>query len=418
MTTLFLPIYSTVITGAVTTDSIFNITGGYGFPLSLYFMNRQSIIDIGSALSQLSRFTSLAHIALIKAEKETLEPLFEKILSENYTPISFESIKDRDPVKKADVEGDALSLKHTSSDGKVIYMVIIPLFFGDISYYLMAQSSSDISEIDVSIITMTGKLITAVNQELFGKSSERESKYKEEIMKIRNTQARLFPKFDNLKGIDAAAIYLPADLMTGDFIDALHLNDELYQIVACDIAGQDASSSFAGAAVRTLVRSFSSPTVIPSALIELINTRVQKLIQGINSLLFITVFQINTRTGKTTISSYGEINTVYYSIKKKGYIHINKTPMGQNLAKKVVFKDMSLVLDPGDSLLYYTRGAVKAPSEDKKEKYGEDRIIQNYKHNIELSPLELVHSLSETIYEFTNYSNPKDDIILLCIKKT
>ena len=36
--------------------------------------------------------------------------------------------------------------------------------------------------------------------------------------------------------------------------------------------------------------------------------------------------------------------------------------------KKIVFKDMNINLDPGDTLLYYSIGAVDVKTEDKKQK--------------------------------------------------
>jgi serine phosphatase RsbU (regulator of sigma subunit) len=164
------------------------------------------------------------------------------------------------------------------------------------------------------------------------------------------------------------------------------------------------------------VRSYSSSTTIPSALIQLIENRISKIISGIQSLLFLSVYQINQETGKTIISSYGEINTLLFSKSKKGHININNTQTGKNLSKKVTFKDISMSLESGDSLIFYTRGVKNAASENG-QAYGEDRIIENVKYNLELPSRDVIHSLTETIYDFTNYSNPSADIILMCIRK-
>jgi serine phosphatase RsbU (regulator of sigma subunit) len=128
------------------------------------------------------------------------------------------------------------------------------------------------------------------------------------------------------------------------------------------------------------------------------------------------VYQINQRTGKAIISSYGEINTILFSKNKKGHININNTQTGQNLARKSSFKDISMSLETGDSLIFYTRGVKNAASEEG-QVYGEDRIIANVKYSLDLPSRDVIHSLTETIYDFTNYSNPAADIILMCIRK-
>ncbi|HOO71007.1 MAG TPA: SpoIIE family protein phosphatase [Spirochaetota bacterium] len=380
-------------------------------------MDKQTIANLGTALNLLGGITSISYIEIVESTADSATPLYSKLFTEGFTPEPFQNIAAMENITKGASEGNPISFQKNSDNGKTIFFCVIPLCLKEKSVYCVAQSSSEIFETDLAIVSLSGKLIAAQGKCLFNEKNETDSRYKEELMKMRNAQARLFPKFENIDGLDISAVYLPSDLMTGTFIDAFHLNKETYQIVTCDIIGNDPSSSFAGAAVRTLVRSYSSASTMPSALIELIDNRMSKIVSGIHSLLFLSVYQINQRSGKSVISSYGDINTVFYSKKKKGYIHVNTTQTGLNLAKKIVFKDISLILEPGDSLLFYTKGVKNATSEDGSQIYGEDRIIQNFKSNIESPPLEIIHSMTETIYEFTNYSNPADDIILMCIRK-
>jgi serine phosphatase RsbU (regulator of sigma subunit) len=380
-------------------------------------MDKQAINDLGAALNNLASVTSLAHIDIVEVNTGTATSLYSHTHAREYAPAPFSAIQDNENIQKGGVVGAPIMISTKGEKAPGVFFCVIPVYRAEKTVYCIAQSASEIFEADRDIFTLCARLIAATAKHVFTEKTDGESRYKDELMKMRNVQARLFPKFENIQGLDVSAVYLPSDLMTGTFVDAFHLNKETYQIVTCDIIGNDPSSSFAGAAARTLVRSYSSATTMPSALIELIVSRMSKIVSGMHALLFLSVYQINQRSGKAIISSYGDINTVFYSSAKKGHIHINETPTGQNLAKKVVFKDISLMLAPGDALLFYTKGVKNATSPDGAGKYGEGRIIENFKATIASTSLEIIHSMTETIYEFTDYATPPDDIVLMCIKK-
>ena len=67
--------------------------------------------------------------------------------------------------------------------------------------------------------------------------------YKSQIGNIREMQAKLFPKFSNIPGFDIASAYLPSELMTGNFIDSVYLDNNTYMIVACDVSRYGSSST-------------------------------------------------------------------------------------------------------------------------------------------------------------------------------
>jgi sigma-B regulation protein RsbU (phosphoserine phosphatase) len=242
-------------------------------------------------------------------------------------------------------------------------------------------------------------------------------KYKKELVNVRNMQARMFPKFDNIPGLEIGSVYLPVSLMSGNFIDAVFLDTDLYQITICDVTGYDAGASYAGAVIRTIVRSFSSKQVVPSALIQIIEKRISKIITGVNSLIYITVCQINLKTGKALISSFGPLYTVFYRHQKKGHMLLGKTDAGKDLAKRVMYKDISLSLDEGDILLFYSKGLIEAADQEGKISFGEERLLSGFLADRESSSVEIVLSITNNMYEFTNFSQLNNDVMLLCVRR-
>ena len=244
-----------------------------------------------------------------------------------------------------------------------------------------------------------------------------DSRYRDELMKMRSMQAKLSPRFDEVKGLDIASVFLPAALMSGSFIDAKFLDEKTYQITACDVLGYDSSSNFTSAAIRTLIQSFSSSKIMPSSLIDMVVERLKKMPSVITSIIYMTVYQINIENGQLRVSSYGDISTIYYNAQKKGFVNLGETSIGMDLAKRSICKDMLLMLGAGDAVLFYSQGAIGAKTEDGSGSFGESRLMSAMKENIATSSKDVAHSLTDSIYTFTNYAPTREDILLLCVKK-
>jgi serine phosphatase RsbU (regulator of sigma subunit) len=50
--------------------------------------------------------------------------------------------------------------------------------------------------------------------------------------------------------------------------------------------------------------------------------------------------------------------------------------------------------------------------------FGVEKLKDIYRENIESESLDIVHSIIESVYEFTDYAQINDDIILISIKRT
>lgn len=248
--------------------------------------------------------------------------------------------------------------------------------------------------------------------------TESAEKYKNELLNIRDIQAKLFPKFDDVKEMDIRSAYLPAEFMSGTFIDGFFVDKQTYTIAACDVSGYGPASSFVGAAIRTILRTENVQKMIPSAMIEKVESRLKSIVSVNTSNIFLTVYQLNLASGKTTISSYGSITTLFYTRKRNGVIDLAATDTGKLFSNRGFFRDITINLEPGDALLYYTRGIRNAKKENSETEYGIENLKNAYRENIDSESLDIVHSVIESLYEYTDYAQVKDDIILISVKRT
>ena len=242
-------------------------------------------------------------------------------------------------------------------------------------------------------------------------------KYKKELNNIRDFQAKLFPRFSDVKGFDIASAYLPTDLMSGNFIDGLYLDENTYQITVCDVSKYGATSTFTGAMIRTILRYEATKKITPSLLIETINTKLKNMSSLSNEQIYFTTYQIRLKTGKTVISSYGPLTTFLYNSEKNGHVNLKNTETGKLLAKRIFYNDISLTIGSGDILLYYSNGISNATTENGALKFGESRIGEKIMELKNGTSMDIIHGLIDSLYDFSNYSSGTEDIILICIKK-
>jgi serine phosphatase RsbU (regulator of sigma subunit) len=142
------------------------------------------------------------------------------------------------------------------------------------------------------------------------------------------------------------------------------------------------------------------------------------VISTIKTRVNLSVFQLNTNTNRLQISSYGSLNTMYYTRSRSGILPLNSTEIGTELSRKAGLRDISLVLDPGDAILYYSRGVTGASVDNKRRFYDETMLTGQLLKEINNSPMEICHSIIESLYAFVNFQSLIEDITLFCLKRT
>jgi hypothetical protein len=376
-------------------------------------MNSKILESIIASFEKIREEMSVGYIEIVIRNDTSAKNGLARSFDSTSEFIPFNQLKET-----ADFKKDLSSLKSLSLTYKSKPLFCITTDFGMKSpIILLIESKSPFRDSTSQFIDFLCSISNTIASFTGSEPSVNERKYKTELINMRQMQAMLFPTFSNIIGYDVGAVYLPAQLMSGNFIDALPLGSDIFQIACCIVGGYDGASSFVGAAVRTLIRALSGPAVIPSALLEMTNQKLARIVSGIHYLVDITVFQLNMKSGRATISSFGPVSTLFYIAGKKKTISLGDTQIGQDLSKRAVFKDISFTLESGDILLFYSYGALNAESEDGSSIYGMTNMFDRFKAGLDLTSREHVHNISQSIFEFTNYTPIKDDILLTRITK-
>ena len=363
----------------------------------------------------------IMYIEALYNEGDSVKTVFKKTYEKDFPYLSYEVLEKNSQFMDKVSGVTNFTLELTSKyEKKIICSTYIYPVEKYARWLLITQGTSAEEEPAKAVLEYIAETLSRLSTETSeDKTNEKSAeKYKNELLNMRDLQAKLFPKFDEVMEMDIRSAYLPAEFMSGTFIDGFFVDKNTYTIAACDVSNYVPSSSFVGAAIRTILRAENIQKMISSAMLEKVDARLKHIVSENNLNIYLTVYQVNLKSGKTTISSYGNITTLFYTKKRNGVIDLASTETGKLFNNRGFFRDITVNLEPGDALLFYTRGLISAKKENSEIDFGVERLKNIYRDNIDSGSLEIVHSIIESVYEFTDYCQIKDDIILISVKRT
>lgn len=319
----------------------------------------------------------IMYIETIYIEGNSAKTVFKKTFEKDFPYLSYEVLEKNSSFMEKASGVMNFTLELTSKyEKKIICSTYIYPVEKYARWLLIVEGFSRGDEQQASVLTYISELLSRLSVSTSEESTNAKSaeKYKNELLNIRDLQAKLFPKFDDIKEMDIRSAYLPAEFMSGTFIDGFFVDKNTYTLAACDVSNYGPASSFVGAAIRTILRAENIQKMVPSAMIEKVDSRLKGIVSGNTLNIYLSVYQINLKSGKTTISSYGNITTLFYTKKRNGVIDLAATETGKLFNNRGFFRDITVNLEPGDALLYYTRGLMFAKKDNSDIEFGVENL--------------------------------------------
>ncbi len=240
--------------------------------------------------------------------------------------------------------------------------------------------------------------------------------YRDEISKVRQIQVAQLPKFRNIHGYEIASTFLPAEDISGDFFDGFYVENDIFQIVLCDVSGHGIASSYIGNAMRTLIRTFSFNEQSLTKVLYKVNR--QMIADGKGLYYFGTAVICRLYPDGTVLyTSGGHPPLYYYNHNSHTVEELPNTGGLLGVFDDMAYQDSTITLQSGDMLFLYTDGLTESMNPVLRTLYGDQRLKDTIVLNAHESPVELLHSICGSMYEFTEYAPLEDDVTLICIKK-
>ncbi len=225
---------------------------------------------------------------------------------------------------------------------------------------------------------------------------------------------RTFPAFPDRKEFDIFARMLPAKEVGGDLYDFFLIDKYRLGVVIGDVSGKGIAAALLMAVCKTLLKATAYKGMPADNVLSEVNNII---VDESPANMFVTVFYgvLDTRSGAFEYSNGGH-NSPYLLSNNNSIKQIPEVGgLLVGAMKGVEYQSTVLMLQPGESLLFYTDGVTEAFNKDKEE-YQEGRLEKILERKHSLNTTDLVTKVFEDVQNFTNGVEQSDDITCLALK--
>lgn len=223
---------------------------------------------------------------------------------------------------------------------------------------------------------------------------ERE-RLEQELRVARFIQQNLLPReLPQMPGWQIAAHWQPAREVSGDFYDFIWLADGRLAFLVADVTDKGVPASLVMATTRSLLRSTAERHDSPGMVLETTNNL---LCPDIPAKMFVTCLYgvLDPRTGEMVIANAG--HNLPYQHTQAGVVERRATGMPLGLMPGMTYPELTLKLDPGDTLLLTSDGLVEAHN-PQRQMFGFERVKQLVAQH---TTGELIPTILEDFHAFT-----------------
>ncbi len=281
------------------------------------------------------------------------------------------------------------------------------LSLGDFSARIRPRGRDQVAQLSMAFNDMAGRLLEA--------AAEREERLRmeEELRVAREVQMRLLPDLEALRMPSVRATILPAREVAGDYYDLFPLVDGSLAFLIADVSGKGTSAAFYAAETKGVLSALDKQALDPVEVADRLNTI---WCQGHGRRLFLTLAYgtFHPRTGRYSFVRAGHPSA--FLRRADGRVaRLHPAGLGVGLSASRFRDSLELgegVLEPGDSLIFYTDGLSEAQAPDLTF-YGEERLEAMLARPAE----DLQTAILADVAAFTQGHPLADDLTLLILSR-
>lgn len=204
-------------------------------------------------------------------------------------------------------------------------------------------------------------------------AKERE-RIEQELRVARLIQQTLLPKaLPDIPGYEVAAYYQPAREVGGDFYDFLTLDDGRLGLVVGDVTDKGVPAALVMATTRTMLRAAAQRLLSPGEVLQRVN---DVLVQDIPPNMFVTCLYaiLDPETGRLVYANAGhDLPYRRRAGRAGGAEELRARGMPLGLMPGMGYEEKEMVLERGESVLFYSDGLVEA-HDGRREMFGFPRL--------------------------------------------
>jgi sigma-B regulation protein RsbU (phosphoserine phosphatase) len=226
-------------------------------------------------------------------------------------------------------------------------------------------------------------------------------------------QKRLLPK-PNLSSDywQADFAYHPAGIVSGDYVDVIRQNGELFFMLG-DVSGKGMAASILMSNLHAMFRALMP---IGLDLCELMSRANRMFAESTlaNQYATLIVGKMNSR-GEVEMCNAGHLPPVIVGGERSIELDSTGLPLGMFCDSQ--FISSGVKLEPGETLLLFTDGVTEANDPDGAE-FGTDRLRASINGSAKGNPTELLQTCVDAVAAFRDGTPRNDDMTMLALRYT
>jgi len=229
-------------------------------------------------------------------------------------------------------------------------------------------------------------------------------------------QRSLIPLRLSPKGcVRCASRYEPMGKVGGDYFDIVDLQKGRKGVIVADVSGHGVSSAFISAMLKMFFINFAPSCSAPSELLEKLNKEYCGIIQtGEYVTAFYAVF--DPKKEQVSYCGAGHPSSLLYRGRNGEIEPLASDGFFIGMYADAGYADSLAGFEAGDRCLFYTDGIIEAYSEQKKEQFGEERLLRSFRRHAG-EPLEsMVCSIVNGVKRFMGKSRFLDDLAIVSVE--
>jgi sigma-B regulation protein RsbU (phosphoserine phosphatase) len=210
-------------------------------------------------------------------------------------------------------------------------------------------------------------------------------------------------------------VSFPSREIGGDYYDfILRKRDSRLIIALGDVAGKGTGAALLMSSLHAAVRAQSQTRASIGGVMGEINAYIY---ENTPSNKFVTLFygEIDPEAGLLVYSNAGHNQPVL--LRRSGEaikLDVGGLPIG--ILPTASYEEGQVQFEPGDVLVIYSDGISESVNEDGEE-FGEERLIEVIRKNIDRSSSSLRDRIDEALSRFVGAGSPVDDMTLMVVKR-
>lgn len=246
-----------------------------------------------------------------------------------------------------------------------------------------------------------------------------QERIKRELEIAYQVQASFLPRtMPEVNGLDLAGMCLPASEVGGDYFDFIRLPEDRLAFVVGDVSGKGIQAAFYMTLVKGVIQTLSTSIFSPSVVMQRLNEVFRRNAPR-GTFISIIYGIVDPRTRKFTFARAGHNPAILKRAASSEPEFLRPTGMAIGITDGEVFDntitEVTLQLEPGDVLVFYTDGFSEARS-SKRELYGDDRLLNRAGQVGDRSASAILRSLTEDVHHFIEGAGRADDMTMVVVK--